>query len=58
MRISGQVIGARATMERYRLDRFWRNVRTLTLHDPLDYKAREVGDWALNGRAPVPSHYS
>ncbi len=53
-----EVIGARATMERYRFDRFWRNVRTLTLHDPLDYKAREVGDWVLNGRAPVPSHYS
>ncbi len=53
-----EVMGARATSERYRFDRFWRNVRTLTLHDPLDYKAREVGDWVLNGRAPVPSHYS
>ena len=53
-----EVIGARATMERYRFDRFWRNVRTLTLHDQLDYKAREVGDWVLNGRPPVPSHYS
>jgi alkylation response protein AidB-like acyl-CoA dehydrogenase len=53
-----EVLGARATAERYRFDRFWRNVRTLTLHDPLDYKAREVGDWVLNGRAPTPSHYS
>lgn len=53
-----EVMGARATSEHYRLDRFWRNVRTLTLHDPLDYKAREVGDWVLNGRAPVPTHYS
>jgi alkylation response protein AidB-like acyl-CoA dehydrogenase len=53
-----EVMGARATAERYRFDRFWRNVRTLTLHDPLDYKAREVGDWVLNGRAPVPTHYS
>ncbi len=53
-----EVMGARATGERHRFDRFWRNVRTLTLHDPLDYKAREVGDWVLNGRMPVPSFYS
>jgi alkylation response protein AidB-like acyl-CoA dehydrogenase len=52
------VMGARATAERYRFDRFWRNVPTLTLHDPLDYKVREVGDWALNDRPPTPSFYS
>ena len=53
-----EVMGARATAGRYRFDRFWRNARTLTLHDPLDYKVREVGDWALNGRFPTPSFYS
>ena len=53
-----EVMGSRATSGRYRFDRFWRNVRTLTLHDPLDYKIREVGDWALNGRFPTPSFYS
>jgi alkylation response protein AidB-like acyl-CoA dehydrogenase len=53
-----EVMGARATAGAFRFDRFWRNVRTLTLHDPLDYKAREVGDWALNGRLPTPSFYS
>jgi alkylation response protein AidB-like acyl-CoA dehydrogenase len=53
-----EVMGARATSARYRFDRFWRNVRTLTLHDPLDYKGREVGDWALNDRLPTPSFYS
>jgi alkylation response protein AidB-like acyl-CoA dehydrogenase len=53
-----EVIGARATSTRYRFDRFWRNVRTLTLHDSLDYKVREVGDWFVNGRAPTPSLYS
>lgn len=53
-----EVMGARATSGRYRFDRFWRNVRTLTLHDPLDYKVREVGEWALNGRFPTPSFYS
>jgi alkylation response protein AidB-like acyl-CoA dehydrogenase len=53
-----EVMGARATASRYGFDRFWRNARTLTLHDPLDYKVREVGDWALNGRFPTPSFYS
>lgn len=53
-----EVMGARATSGQYRFDRFWRNARTLTLHDPLDYKAREVGDGVLNGRWPVPSFYS
>ena len=33
-------------------------IATLTLHDPLDYKVREVGDWALNGRYPTPGFYS
>jgi len=53
-----EVMGARATSGRYRFDRFWRNARTLTLHDPLDYKVREVGDWVLNGRFPEPSFYA
>lgn len=53
-----EVMGSRATAGRFRFDRFWRNVRTLTLHDPLDYKVREVGDWILNGRFPTPSFYS
>jgi alkylation response protein AidB-like acyl-CoA dehydrogenase len=52
------VMGARATSGRYRFDRFWRNVRTLTLHDPLVYKVREVGDWTLNSRFPTPSFYA
>jgi alkylation response protein AidB-like acyl-CoA dehydrogenase len=51
-------MGSRATGGTYRFDRFWRNVRTLTLHDPLDYKVREVGDFALNSRYPTPSFYS
>ncbi len=53
-----EVMGARATSARFRFDRFWRNARTLTLHDPLDYKVREVGDWFLNSRLPTPSFYS
>lgn len=53
-----ELTGARSTASHYRFDRFWRNVRTHTLHDPVFYKAREVGDFALNGRFPEPSLYS
>jgi alkylation response protein AidB-like acyl-CoA dehydrogenase len=51
-------MGARATTGSARLDRFWRNVRTHTLHDPVDYKIRELGEWALNRKIPNPSFYS
>lgn len=53
-----EVTGARATTAALRLDRFWRNLRVHTLHDPVDYKVRELGDWALNGKYPTPSFYS
>jgi alkylation response protein AidB-like acyl-CoA dehydrogenase len=53
-----ELMGARATASKYRFDRYWRNVRTHTLHDPVFYKAREVGDFALNGRIPEVSLYS
>lgn len=38
-----EALGARATASSYGFDRFWRNVRTHTLHDPVAYKRREVG---------------
>ncbi|MDP9898724.1 acyl-CoA dehydrogenase family protein [Variovorax ginsengisoli] len=53
-----EVTGARATTAALRLDRYWRNLRVHTLHDPLDYKVRELGEWALNDRWPKPSFYS
>ena len=53
-----EVTGARATTAALRLDRYWRNLRVHTLHDPVDYKVRELGDWALNERMPVPTFYS
>ena len=53
-----EVSGARATHAALGLDRFWRNLRTQTLHDPLDYRLHELGDWLLNARAPTPSFYS
>ncbi|MCS3811125.1 acyl-CoA dehydrogenase family protein [Xanthomonas sp. 4461] len=53
-----EVTGARATHAALRLDRYWRNLRTQTLHDPVDYKVRELGEWALRQQAPTPSFYS
>ncbi|MCY1336754.1 Dibenzothiophene desulfurization enzyme C [compost metagenome] len=53
-----EVTGARATHAALRLDRHWRNLRTQTLHDPLDYKLHELGDWALNEALPTPTFYS
>jgi alkylation response protein AidB-like acyl-CoA dehydrogenase len=53
-----EVTGARATAAAVGLDRFWRDVRTHTLHDPVAYKLREVGDYTLNDRIPTPGWYS
>lgn len=53
-----EVTGARATHASLRFDRHWRNLRTQTLHDPVDYKIHELGDWALNGTRPTPTFYS
>jgi alkylation response protein AidB-like acyl-CoA dehydrogenase len=53
-----ELMGARATAAHYGFDRYWRNVRTHTLHDPVFYKAREVGEFALNDRIPEVSLYS
>lgn len=53
-----ETTGARATHGALRLDRFWRNLRVQTLHDPVDYKLQEIGHWVLSGEAPAPSFYS
>jgi alkylation response protein AidB-like acyl-CoA dehydrogenase len=53
-----EVMGARATAGKYRYDRFWRNVRTHTLHDPIDYKIRDIGNWVLNDQLPEITPYS
>ncbi|MEU0089293.1 acyl-CoA dehydrogenase family protein [Kribbella sp. NPDC006257] len=53
-----EVTGARSTASKEGLDRFWRNVRTHTLHDPVAYKRREVGRHLLTGELPEPTWYS
>jgi len=53
-----EVMGARATSSRYGFDRYWRDLRTFSLHDPRAYKHKEIGNWFLNQEYPVPSQYS
>ncbi|WP_035984520.1 acyl-CoA dehydrogenase family protein [Leptolyngbya sp. KIOST-1] len=53
-----EVTGSRATATHYGFDRYWRDLRTFTLHDPADYKLRDVGNWFLNGIYPTPTQYS
>jgi alkylation response protein AidB-like acyl-CoA dehydrogenase len=50
-------MGARSAVTAYGFDRFWRNVRTHTLHNPAEYKTRNVGQWVLTGTYPQPSFY-
>lgn len=61
MRIANEfpeLTGARSTSARYGFDRFWRNARVHTLHDPIDYKLRDLGRHFLTGAHPEPSPYA
>ncbi|GAB3738223.1 acyl-CoA dehydrogenase family protein [Amycolatopsis oliviviridis] len=53
-----ELTGARASATKYGLDRFWRNLRTHSLHDPVAYKRREVGAYALLNELPEPTWYT
>jgi len=53
-----ETTGPGATSTTWGFDRFWRNARTLTLHDRLDYKVHDLGQWYLNDQWPTPSFYS
>jgi alkylation response protein AidB-like acyl-CoA dehydrogenase len=53
-----ELLGARSTSARFGFDRYWRNARVHTLHDPVDYKLRDLGRYALEGRLPDPTPYS
>lgn len=53
-----EVTGSSATSNEVGLDLYWRNVRTHTLHDPVDYKKIEVGQYYLHGEAQPISLYT
>lgn len=45
-------LGASAVRAGTALDRHWRNARTVASHNPWIFKARQLGDHAVNGRTP------
>jgi SfnB family sulfur acquisition oxidoreductase len=50
-----ELAGTAATLDGLGLDRFWRNARTHTLHDPVRWKYHAVGNFYLNDKLP-PRH--
>lgn len=49
-------LGASAVKAEHGLDRYWRNARTLTSHNPRIYRERSVGQFAIDGTRP-PREY-
>ncbi|MFD9550100.1 SfnB family sulfur acquisition oxidoreductase [Nocardia salmonicida] len=50
-----EVGGTRSAASEHRLDHFWRNARTHTLHDPVRWKYQHIGRAVLHDRPP-PLH--
>lgn len=46
-------LGASASTTTKQLDRFWRNARVVSSHNPLIYKEKVIGDWIVN-QTPLP----
>jgi SfnB family sulfur acquisition oxidoreductase len=49
--------GARACLIEDGLDRFWRNARVHTLHDPVRWKYHAIGNYHLNDQLPPRTGY-
>jgi SfnB family sulfur acquisition oxidoreductase len=47
------LLGASAVQEKYNLDRFWRNARVHTTHDPIRWRLHTIGNHALNQAVPI-----
>jgi len=45
-------VGASAISGAKGLDRHWRNARAVASHNPWIFKARELGNWSVNGIVP------
>jgi alkylation response protein AidB-like acyl-CoA dehydrogenase len=52
------LMGTRSATGGAGFDRFWRNARTLSLHDPYEWKHSEIGRHVLEGWDPVPGLYT
>ena len=52
------LMGTRSARRPLGFDRWWRNARTLTLHDPVEWKHAEIGRHILTGWDPPPGIYT
>lgn len=55
LKISSEIfglLGASSTLSKWNLDRFWRNARTHTTHDPIRWRLYHVGNYYLNNIPP------
>jgi SfnB family sulfur acquisition oxidoreductase len=50
-----ELSGTQSTLSTWNLDRYWRNARTHTLHDPVRWKPFIIGNFVLNESLP-PRH--
>lgn len=56
LRISSDMfslLGANSSLTKWNLDRFWRNARVHTTHDPIRWRLHHVGNYYLNGVDPA-----
>ncbi|MGO2597510.1 MAG: acyl-CoA dehydrogenase family protein, partial [Microbacterium gubbeenense] len=53
-----EVTGSSSAKASTGLDLHWRNIRTHSLHDPVDFKRLEVGAYVLNGENQPISLYT
>jgi alkylation response protein AidB-like acyl-CoA dehydrogenase len=51
------LLGTRAAAAKHGFDRFWRDARTLSLHDPLEWKYAELGRIVMGDWDPPPGIY-
>lgn len=49
--------GASSTRDSLDLDRHWRNIRTISTHNPTSLKASAIGDFHVNDKRPPSSTY-
>lgn len=55
LRISSDIfslLGASSSLQKWNLDRFWRDARVHTTHDPIRWRLHHVGNYYLNGVDP------
>jgi alkylation response protein AidB-like acyl-CoA dehydrogenase len=52
---AAETLPADAAGEKHDLSRHWRNARTHSSHDPVDWKYHHAGNWLLGGVLP-PNH--